>query len=134
MYLFGKITVKPKLPERISKLYNLANNLWWSWNSFSLRLYDYIDSDLFSKVGKNPVKFLSRISQKRLLEVSVDNDFLKEYDLIIDNFENYLVSKNTYFAQNFPDKKDNIIAYFSAEYGIDEILPIYSGGLRNSFR
>ena len=46
VYLFGKINVKPQLPERIEGLYELATNLWWSWNSYALRLYDYIDSDL----------------------------------------------------------------------------------------
>ena len=89
MYLFGKITVKPQLPERISELSNLATNLWWSWNSYSLRLYDYIDSNLFEKVNKNPVKFLSLINQERLAEVAKDEEFLKDYDMVIDNFKNY---------------------------------------------
>lgn len=129
MYLFGKITVKPQLPERISKLHEIAHNFWWSWNSYALRLYDYIDSTLFAKVGKNPVKFLSRINQKRLLEVANDNEFLKDYDLIVDNFNNYLNAGNTYFHRNFPNHSKDIIAYFSAEYGLDEIMPIYAGGL-----
>ena len=129
MYLFGKITVKPQLPERISKLHEIAHNLWWSWNSYALRLYDYIDSTLFAKVGKNPVKFLSRINQKRLLEVANDSEFLKDYDLIVDNFNNYLNAENTYFHRNFPNHSKDIIAYFSAEYGLDEIMPIYAGGL-----
>ena len=129
MYLFGKITVTPQLPERISELSKLANNLWWSWNSYALRLYDYIDSNLFEKVNKNPVKFLSEINQQRLVEVSNDQDFLKEYDMVIENFNSYLNSKNTYFNTHFPNNKNDIIAYFSAEYGLDEILPIYAGGL-----
>ena len=81
MYLFGKITVKPQLPERISELSTIANNLWWSWNTYALQLYDYIDSNLFAKVGKNPIKFLSQINQKRLVEVANDQEFLKEYDV-----------------------------------------------------
>lgn len=129
MYLFGKITVKPQLPERISYLSNIANNLWWSWNTNALRLYDYIDPVLFAKVGKNPVKFLSRINQKRLVEVSNDADFLKDYDLIVDNFKSYLTTEDTYYNSHFPNNKNDVIAYFSAEYGIDEILPIYAGGL-----
>ena len=129
MYLFGKITVKPQLPERIADLGVMAYNLWWSWNSYALRLYDYIDSDLFTKVGKNPVKFLSRINQKRLLEVANDAEFLKEYDLIIENFKNYMSADNTYYNRTFPNNKNDRIAYFSAEYGLDESLPIYAGGL-----
>ena len=129
MYLFGKITVKPQLPERISELSNLATNLWWSWNTYSLRLYDYIDSSLFEKVNKNPIKFLSLISQERLNEVSHDEEFLKDYDMVIDNFKNYLYTDNTYFNNHFPQNKNDIIAYFSAEFGLDEIIPIYAGGL-----
>lgn len=129
MYLFGKINVRPQLPERIAGLSALSSNLWWSWNSYALRLYDYIDSELFKKVNKNPVKFLSHINQSRLIEVSNDPEFLKEYDMVIENFEGYLNQTDTYYAKNFPNEKDNVIAYFSAEYGIDEILPIYAGGL-----
>ena len=129
MYLFGKITVKPQLPERISELSTIANNLWWSWNTYALQLYDYIDSNLFAKVGKNPIRFLSQINQKRLLEVASDQEFLKEYDMIVDNFKNYIESKTTYFNEHFPNNKNDIIAYFSAEYGLDETLPIYAGGL-----
>ncbi len=129
MYLFGKITVTPKLPERISELSNLANNLWWSWNSYALKLYDYIDSNLFERVNKNPVKFLSEINQERLVEVSEDKEFLKDYDMVIENFKGYLNNTDTYYSNHFPNNKNDIIAYFSAEYGLDEVLPIYAGGL-----
>ena len=129
MYLFGKINVMPKLPERISGLSELSKNLWWSWNSYSLRLYEYIDADLFNKLNKNPVKFLSQINQKRLIEISNDSEFLKEYDMVMENFHGYLNNKDTYYNKTFPDEKNAVIAYFSAEYGLDEILPIYAGGL-----
>lgn len=129
MYLFGKITVKPHLPDRISELYNIANNLWWSWNSYALRLYEYIDLNLFNKVNKNPTKFLSQINQQRLVEVSTDIEFLKEYDMVVESFNGYLNNKSTYFSTHFPNHRNSLIAYFSAEYGLDEILPIYAGGL-----
>lgn len=129
MYLFGKINVMPQLPDRISGLSALSSNLWWSWNSYALRLYDYIDSNLFKKVNKNPVKFLAHINQSRLTEVANDPEFLKEYDMVIENFNGYLNQADTYYTKHFPNEKNNVIAYFSAEYGIDEILPIYAGGL-----
>jgi starch phosphorylase len=110
-------------------LSELANNLWWSWNSYSLRLYDYINSELFAKVNKNPIRFLSSINQKRLLEVAEDEEFLKDYDLVMDNFKGYLNNESTFFSKKYPEYKDCKIAYFSAEYGIDETLPIYAGGL-----
>ncbi len=129
VYLFGKINVKPQLPDRIKGLGELSNNLWWSWNSYALRLYDAIDSDLFKKVNKNPVKFLSEVNQKKLVEITQNQDFLKDYDIVMENFYGYLNNKDTYYARTYPDLKDEKIAYFSAEYGLDEILPIYAGGL-----
>ena len=55
--------------------------------------------------------------------------FLKEYDKLVDNFENYMKSKNTWFSNKYPENKNDLIAYFSAEYGLDQTIPIYSGGL-----
>ena len=129
MYIFNKITVNPQLPKRIGKLSEIANNLWWSWNTEFLRLFRRIDSDLWETVNKNPVKFLHNVSQERLEIAVSDISFLKEYDKNVENFENYMISKNTWFNQKFPENKNDLIAYYSAEYGIDQILPIYSGGL-----
>lgn len=129
MYVFNKITVNPQLPKRIEKLQTIANNLWWSWNTEFLRLFKQIDRDLWETVEKNPAKFLKLVSQERLEEASKNQDFLKQYDKTVENFENYNESKSTWFSRNYPDNKTDLIAYFSAEYGLDQILPIYSGGL-----
>ncbi len=129
MYVFNKITVTPQLPERIKKLSSIANNLWWAWNTDFLRLFKEIDGDLWETVGKNPVKFLGLVSQERLESVATNQEFLKEYDKIVNNFEDYMNSKNTWFSKNYPNNKNDLIAYFSAEYGLDQILSIYSGGL-----
>ena len=129
MYVFNKITVTPQLPERIKDLSVIANNLWWSWNTEFLRLFKQIDVDLWEKVEKNPVKFLKLISQDKLNDVLQNNEFLKQYDELLENFRNYMESKNTWFSKKYPNNKNDLIAYFSAEYGLDEILQIYSGGL-----
>lgn len=129
MYVFNRITVNPQLPKRIGKLSEIANNLWWSWNTEFLRLFKEIDRDLWETIGKNPVKFLKQVSQGRLEKVSKDAEFLKEYDKITKNFEDYMRSKNTWFLNKYPENKNDLIAYFSAEYGLDETIPIYSGGL-----
>ena len=84
---------------------------------------------MWEKCGKNPVKFLKQVSQDRLEAVSKDLIFLHEYDKCVENFEDYMNSKDTWFANKYPDNKDDLIAYFSAEYGLDETIPIYSGGL-----
>ena len=129
MYIFNRITVNPQLPKRIEKLGEISNNLWWSWNTEFLRLFQKIDMDLWEQCNKNPVKFLKQVSQERLEKVSKDISFLREYDKISENFENYMNSKNTWFFNKYPENKKDIIAYFSAEYGLDETIPIYSGGL-----
>ena len=69
MYVFNRITVNPQLPKRINKLTEIANNLWWSWNTEFLRLLKRIDLDLWETVGKNPVKFLKTVSQEKLGEL-----------------------------------------------------------------
>ena len=129
MYIFNRITVNPQLPKRIENLEKIANNLWWSWNTEFLRLFKKIDIDLWEIVEKNPVKFLKLVSQEKLEEAAKNNNFLKEYDKIVENFESYMNSKNTWFSKTYPENERDIIAYFSAEYGLDQILPIYSGGL-----
>lgn len=129
MYVFNKITVTPQLPDRIKKLATVAGNLWWTWNTDFLKLFKQIDGDLWETVGKNPVKFLRLVSQDRLENAAKDSNFLKDYDRIVENFEDYMNSKNTWFKKNYPDNSNDLIAYFSAEYGLDQILSIYSGGL-----
>ena len=129
MYVFNRITVNPQLPKEISKLSEIANNLWWSWNTEYLKLLKQIDRDLWENVGKNPVKFLKLVSQERLEKASQNQEFLKQYNIVANNFENYMNSKNTWFSKNYPKNENDLIAYFSAEYGLDETIPIYSGGL-----
>lgn len=129
MYVFNRITVNPQLPKRIEKLSEIANNLWWSWNTEFLRLFKEIDIDLWEHVDKNPVKFLKLVSQEKLEDAAKNEALLRDYDKIVENFEDYMKSKNTWFAKKYPDNKEDLIAYFSAEYGLDQILPIYSGGL-----
>ena len=129
MYTFNRIKVNPQLPKRIEKLSVIANNLWWSWNTNFLKIFKEIDIDLWERVGKNPVKFLKNVSQEKLEEASNNQEILKEYDKYAKDFEDYLKSRNTWFNKKYPENTGDLIAYFSAEYGLDEILPIYSGGL-----
>ena len=129
MYMFNRITVNPQLPKRINRLTEIANNLWWSWNTEVLKLFKEIDIDLWEKVDKNPVKFLKLISQEKLEQAAINQAILKQYDKIVNDFDGYMNSKNTWFAKKYPNEKNDVIAYFSAEYGLDETVPIYSGGL-----
>ena len=129
MYIFNRVTVNPQLPKRINRLLEISNNLWWAWNTEFLQLFKNMDFDLWIKVGKNPVKFLKLVDQRKLEKAADNFEFLRKYDKIVENFDDYMESKTTWFAKHYPDNKEDLIAYFSAEYGLDEILPIYSGGL-----
>ncbi len=129
MYIFNRVTVVPQLPDRIARLNEIANNMWWSWNTEFLRLFQMIDIDIWEQIGKNPIKFLKLVDQKRIEDISNDVKFLDEYQKVVENFDNYMNSKSTWFAKNYPNNSDDLVAYFSAEYGLDETVPIYSGGL-----
>ena len=129
MYVFNKITVNPQLPKRIGRLSDIANNLWWSWNTDFLRIFKEIDIDLWERVDKNPVKFLKQVSQEKLEQACENQELLRKYDKFVEDFDGYIKSKNTWFNKKYPDNTNDLIAYFSAEYGFDETIPIYSGGL-----
>lgn len=129
MYLLGKITVTAELPEKLSGLRDMAYNLWWSWNSEAIDLYREIDLALWERLGKNPVSFIQEVSRKKLEQKLNDPDYMKRYEEVVRGFHQYLNETDTWFARTYPDKKDHMLAYFSAEYGLNEVLPIYSGGL-----
>ncbi|RCX17944.1 maltodextrin phosphorylase [Anaerobacterium chartisolvens] len=129
MYILGKITVTAVLPDRLKKLRDMAYNLWWTWNADAIDLYREIDIDLWERLNKNPVSFLQEVSQKKLEQKLMDEGFLARYDKTSARFDSYISSKDTWFNQTYPAKNDFSMAYFSAEYGLNEVLPIYSGGL-----
>ena len=129
MYIFNKVTVNPHLPKSIEKLGEISENLWWSWNTEFLKIFKEIDIDLWEQCNKNPVKFLRLVDQEKLERASTDPEILRNYRVNVDNFESYMKSRTTWFSKQYPENKDDVIAYFSAEYGLDETLPIYAGGL-----
>ena len=129
MYKYGKIKVKTSIPERLSGLTSLSMNLWWSWNNEAVDLFREIDLALWEKLNHNPVRFLQEVSMKKLEEKLSDSKFLENYDSVMDKFNNYMTTEDTWFNKNYPDYKNQNIIYFSAEYGLHEVLPVYSGGL-----
>ena len=129
MYIFNRITVVPQLPKELKKLSEIANNLWWSWNTEFLKIFKMMDPDLWDRIDKNPTKFLKLVAQEKIEKASKNEEILKLYEKVVGNYESYIYSKDTWFTKRYPNNKKDLIAYFSAEYGLDEILPIYSGGL-----
>jgi len=129
MYIIGKIRVTSVIPDKLARLKDIAYNLWWSWNSEAIDLFREIDPLLWDNLESNPVRFLQEVSQLKLEEKINDENYMQKYRNIVERFDSYMSETDTWFSRNHPDKKDHMVAYFSAEYGINEVLPIYSGGL-----
>ncbi len=130
MKLIGKVSVFPKLPDRIARLHELAYNLWWSWETEAQALYASIDAEMWDKTNHNPVKFLRSVNQERLNAAAEESTFLAAYDQVMASFDAYMSPEaDTWFKRDHAAKTDQVIAYFSAEFGLHEALPIYSGGL-----
>ena len=102
MYVFNRITVNPQLPKRIGRITEIANNLWWSWNTEFLRLFKKIDKDLWEKCDKNPVKFLKSVDQEKLEDASKDLSFVREYDKIVEKYPK--VSDAAFEILDYTDK------------------------------
>jgi glycogen phosphorylase len=117
------------IPERIARLRELAYNLWWSWRPDAQDLYRQIDPELWEQDYHNPVDFLRDVRQRRLEAASQDESYLKQYDQVMVAFDSYMRADDTWFARAYPNVRNETIAYFSAEFGLHESLPIYSGGL-----
>ncbi len=128
-FVFNRIVIRPQLPNRIKMLYDISYNLWWTWNTDFLKLFKEIDIDLWERCKKNAVKFLKLVDQEKLERAANNEEFLRMYDKVVNDYNDYMNSKDTWFAKNYPNNKDDLIAYFSAEYGMDETIPTYSGGL-----
>jgi starch phosphorylase len=121
-------TVLPHLPERLQALQKLAYNMWWCWNHEAVSLFRRIDDDRFEAVENSPVKLLAEIEQSRLEELLEDDGFLAHMDRVEDALNNYMTSA-TWFQETYGETNPCRVAYFSAEFGIHESIPIYSGGL-----
>jgi starch phosphorylase len=117
------------LPRRINRLGELAYNLWWSWHPDAQRLYSRIDRGLWEQVNHNPVLFLRKVERSALNAVINNRYYLEFYSRIMNEFDAYMSAKDTWFNLAHPDLRNKPIAYFSMEYGIHEIFPIYAGGL-----
>ena len=131
MKVFGRVTIFPIMPARISRLYELAYNLWWSWHPEARALYEKLDPSLWEEAGHNPVRFLSEVQPSLLEQAANDAVYLAHYDSVLRDFDHYMHPgiDETWFARTYPELTNQVIAYFSAEFGLHEALPIYSGGL-----
>jgi starch phosphorylase len=118
------------IPERIVRLRDLAYNLWWSWHPEAQNLYRQIDPDLWEQTYHNPVRFLREVRQRRLDQAAGNPAYLQQFDDVIAAFDAYMQPQQpTWATHHLTDGPVQTIAYLSAEFGLHESLPIYSGGL-----
>lgn len=135
MNLIGRISVFPKLPPAISRLHELSYNLWWSWEHEAQDLFARLDPVLWAATNHNPVKFLRNVQQEKLNQAAADPSFTAAYQEVMAAFDAYMNPQGgTWWEREMaasPLTKEGrqVIAYFSAEFGLHEALPIYSGGL-----
>jgi starch phosphorylase len=136
--------VSPSLPAQLEPLRKLAYNLHWDWNVETKDLFRRLDRDLWESSRHNPVLMLGTISQQRLNEVAEDEGFLAQMERASRQLDDYLKERNWFrkhrgqksalSPEHSPERTDqaqtpDCYAYFSAEFGLTDCLPIYSGGL-----
>ncbi|BAZ12902.1 putative glycogen phosphorylase [Calothrix sp. NIES-4071] len=120
--------VSPSLPSRLEPLRKLAYNLHWDWSVEAKDLFRRLDPDLWETSRHNPVLMLGTINQARLTEVVEDEGFLAQMDRAAQQLEDYL-KERTWYQKQRAGKPKECYAYFSAEFGLVDCLPVYSGGL-----
>lgn len=125
----GSLRVVAQVPEALSGLQDLARNLVWSWNPEARMLFREIDEETWRACAGNPMRFMKAVRQSVLERASKDTRLLGLYDKVMASFNAYIAAKDTWFKREMENGRKHKIAYFSAEYGLHEALPIYSGGL-----
>lgn len=119
----------PYLPERIEGMALVATNLSWSWSREARRLFAMVDEPLWHLTRHNPISVLRRVDPSRLSECARDESFLQVYDRVMEEYGQLATVSTTWFGSNYPELLSRPIAYFCAEFGLHNSVPIYSGGL-----
>jgi starch phosphorylase len=117
------------LPGRIAGLAQLAQNLAWSWNRDARSLFKSIDESLWNRTRHNPIRLLQLVQPDRLDELATDPVFCARYDRAMQWLAAERSDEHTWYARTFPELRGKPVAYFCAEFGIHNSVPIYSGGL-----
>ena len=125
------IVSSPYLPERIGALYDIAFNVSWSWNRDARALFRLLDRALWHRTRHNPLEQLRRVDPERLAACARDTKFLQLYDRVMGDLRTESSDAGTWFATSYGDLAGGArpVAYFCAEFGLHNSVPIYSGGL-----
>ncbi|APB34169.1 Glucan phosphorylase [Gloeomargarita lithophora Alchichica-D10] len=121
------LTLQDRLPQGLKPLAPLSFNYWWTWSGQQLRLFNTIDHQLWEACHHNPVLFLQKVSRERLDAVATDPDYVQMVQTLMVRFRQYMQFQDCPLAPQISPERP--VAYFCAEFGLHESLPIYSGGL-----
>ncbi|MFQ1001452.1 alpha-glucan family phosphorylase [Modestobacter sp. SSW1-42] len=127
MRALRRLTVRAALPDALLPLSQLVTNLRWSWHAETRDLFEALDPQLWESCGGDPVRVLGEVSAERLAALADDPAFLQRLGSVTADLRSYLDSPQWY--QSLGEEAPAAVAYFSAEFGITEVLPQYSGGL-----
>lgn len=122
------LEINPKIPKRLARLDEVAHDLWYSWDRSTRQLFARLDADLWNIVSHSPKVLLKRIDERRLTEAASDPGFLNSYQRMLSTYDTYLADNGRNNNASVLGEND-LVAYFCAEFGFHESLPIYSGGL-----
>ena len=123
------LEVQPHIPDDIARLQELGNDLLYSWDRQVRRLFFRLDHTLWESSRHNPKVFLRRVSQRRLEEVVNDRGYMEDYNRTLSTYDTYHKKGMRTGVEDILQLKQDLIAYFCAEFGFHESFPIYSGGL-----
>ncbi|MBF2097986.1 MAG: alpha-glucan family phosphorylase [Gloeomargaritaceae cyanobacterium C42_A2020_066] len=122
--------LRSRLPHSLAPLAELALNFWWSWSPDRLSIFRQIDSELWDAGRQNPVYLLENVSYERLTQLAIDPDYLARVHRLQAQLGSYLQASQTWASHQIPHlTAQQPVAYFCAEFGLHQSLPIYSGGL-----
>jgi starch phosphorylase len=122
------LEVNPSIPKRLARLEELAGNLWYSWDRATRAIFARLNPALWDAAGHNPKAMLKRIDEQRLADAASDPAFLDSLTRVLAAFDAYH-AEPPFRNHAGALKKDELVAYFCAEFGVHESLPLYSGGL-----
>lgn len=118
-----------ELPLHLQSLQKLATNFRWTWHHETQQLFAEVEPTLWDQVEHNPVQLIRRLSPERTARLAKDPLFLSKLQVCEDDLDRYMAAE-TWFDRTYPGERGKTsIAYFCAEFGLNESLPIYSGGL-----
>ncbi len=122
-------TIEPTLPESLKRLKEIAYNLFWTWHPETISLFHRIDPDLWEGTGHNPALMLGLVGQERLEKLAVDDGFVAQLNRCWEDLHEHVYGDSNWYRRLAGVNPNLCIAYFSAEFGVSDCMPIYSGGL-----